>query len=185
MTERKAIYYELLVLRCCRGQKDALDELVRSWERPLLYYIRRLVESEQEAWGVLQETWITVLRGIRRLREPRKLPIWLYSIARQTALGHLRARYSEQTVFEKAGYISLIRDCDQDLAFDNAEQVHYGLDQISLPHRDVLTLFFLQDLSVEDIAQVLHVPTGTVKSRLYYAKRALKEVLEKEAGSDE
>lgn len=185
MAEKQAIYYELLVLRCCRGQKDALEELIRSWERPLLYYIRRLVGSEQEAWGVLQETWITVLRGIRRLRQPRKLPAWLYSIARQTALSHLRARYSEQSIFEGNGDISNIEDCGPKLAFDNAEQVHYGLGRISLAHRDVLTLFFLQDLSVEDIAQVLHVPIGTVKSRLYYAKRALRDVLEKEAGNYE
>lgn len=142
--------------------------------------------GEQEAWVVLQETWIKVLRGIRRLREPHRLPAWLYSIARQTTLSHLRARYSEQSIlFESTGDISNIEDCSPELAFDNAEQVHYGLGQISLDHRDVLTLFFLQDLSVEDVAQVLHVPIGTVKSRLYYAKRALRGVLEKEAGNDE
>ena len=68
----------------------------------------------------------------------------------------------------------------ESLAFDDAEQVHYGLGRISLPHRDVLTLFFLQELSVEEIAQVLEVAAGTVKSRLYYAKKALKAVLEEE-----
>ena len=185
MAEKQAIYYELLVLRCSRDQKDAPEGLVRGWERPLFYYIRRLVKGEQEAWVVLQETWIKVLRSIRRLREPRKLPAWLYSIARQTALSHLRVRYSEQSLFESNGNISTIEDSSRELAFDNAERVHYGLDRISLAHRDVLTLFFLQDLSLEDIAQVLHVPIGTVKSRLYYAKRALRDVLEKEAGSYE
>lgn len=48
-------------MRCCRGQKNALEELVRSWELPLFYYIRRLIEDEQEAWAVLQETWVGYL----------------------------------------------------------------------------------------------------------------------------
>ena len=82
MADKQAIYYELLVLRCCRGQKEALEELVTSWERRLFYYIHRLVDDEQDAWIILQETWVKVLQNIKKLREPRKLPVWLYSIAR-------------------------------------------------------------------------------------------------------
>ena len=181
MTEKQAIYCELLVLRCRQGQKEALEELVRSWELPLFYYIRRLVENEQEAWGVLQETWVKVFQGIKKIREPRKLPAWLYSIARKTALSNLRAKCSEQAMFENAKHISNIEDHSFNYMFDNAEQVHYGLDRISMHHREVLAMFFLQDLSVEEIAEVLEMPVGTVKSRLYHARRALKTVLRKEA----
>jgi len=180
LTEKQAIYYELLVLRCRRGDKEALAELIRTWERRLFYYIRRLVVDEQDAWQILQETWVKVLRGIRKLREPQKLPVWLYSIARKTAMSHLRAEYSNRAMLQENKRLSDVEDDVRNLAFVDAEQVHYGLGQISLPHRDVLTLFFLQDLSVEEIAEVLVIPVGTVKSRLYYAKRALKAVLEKE-----
>ena len=185
MTEKQAIYCELLVLRCRRGQKDALEELVSSWEKKLFYYIRRLVEDEQDSWQILQETWVKVLQGITRLREPRKLPAWLYSIARMTALSHLRSRYSEQALLNSHEDVSSTGNCESDLTFDDAEQVHYGLGKLSLQHRDVLTLFFLRDLTVQEIAQVLDVPDGTVKSRLYYARRALRTVLEKEAGHHE
>lgn len=133
---------------------------------------------------VLQESWIKVLQGIRRLREPRKLPAWLYSIARKTALSHLRAKCSEKTMIESAEGTSNNEGCNSNCTFDNAEQVHYGLGRISLHHREVLTLFFLQDLSVEELAEVLNIPVGTVKSRLYYARQALKDVLEMEAGSN-
>ena len=180
MTEKHAIYYELLVLRCRRGQRDAFEEMVRSWEKQLFYYIRRLVDDEQDAWQILQETWVKVLRGIRKLREPTKLPVWLYSIARKTAISHLRSKYTKQAVLEHNANLCDVEDNTNNLAFENAEQVHYGLGQVSLHHREVLTLFFLQDLSVEEIAGVLEIPDGTVKSRLYYAKRALKTVLEEE-----
>lgn len=180
MTEKQAIYYELLVLRCRRGRKSALEELIRMWERPLFYYIRRLVDDEQDAWQILQETWVKVLRGIKKLREPRKLPAWLYSIARKTAMSHLRAEYSNRAKLEEDEKLCDVEDDAKNLPFENAEEVHYGLDRISLPHREIVTLFFLQDLSTKEIAEVLSIPTGTVKSRLYYAKRALKRVLEEE-----
>ena len=68
MTERQEPHLELLVLRCQRGRKEALAELVQTWEKRLFYYIRRLVDDEQEAWQVLQETWVKVLEGIGKLR---------------------------------------------------------------------------------------------------------------------
>lgn len=181
MTEKQAIYHELLVLRCRRGQKDALEELVRSWEKRLFYYIRRLIDDEQDAWQILQDTWVKVLVGIKKLREPRKLPSWLYTIARNTAIGHLRKEYARQTLLGRDKELSDIEDKTDNLAFENAQQVHFGLGKISLHHREVLTLFFLQDLSLAEIAEVLQIPAGTVKSRLYHARRALKTVLEKEA----
>jgi RNA polymerase sigma factor (sigma-70 family) len=180
LTRKDAIYCELLVLRCQRGQKDALEELVSSWEKRLFYYIRRLIDDEQTAWQVLQETWLKVLPGIRKLREPRKLPAWLYSIARKTAISHLRAEYKRQALFETDEIANSSEQENCELSLDDAEQIHYGLGRISLPHREILTLFFLQDLSLQEIACVLSVPRGTVKSRLHYARRALRAVLEKE-----
>ena len=181
MTEKEAIYYELLVLRCRRGQTDALEELVRSWEKQLFYYIHRLVDDEQDAWQILQETWLKALRDIKRLKEPRKLPSWLYRIARNTAISHLRGRYVKRELLRGNENLCNIADDSENFALEDAEQVHYGLGQISLHHKEILTLFFLQDLSVEEVAEVLGIPGGTVKSRLYHAKRALKAVLQKEA----
>ena len=112
MAEKRVIYHELKVLRCCRRQKDAMKELVTSWERRLFYYIRRLVNDEQEAWSVLQEAWMKVLQNIKKIRKPRKLPVWLCDIARNAATGHLRKRYSEKTIFKNDENISNMEDCD-------------------------------------------------------------------------
>ena len=185
MTEKEAIYYELLVLRCRQRQEEALEELVRAWDRPLLYYIRRLVEDEHESLQILQQTWVKVLQGLGRLREPRKLPMWLYSIAHKTALSHLRSKYSEQALLRRDAEVPEIEDNSTEPSFDDAEQIHYGLSRLSLIQREVLTLFFLEDLALEEIASVLEIPVGTVKSRLHHAKRALKAILEKEEPSHE
>lgn len=178
--DKEAIYLELLVLRCKRGDRQALTEMIRHWEKPLFYYIRRLVDEEETAWDVLQETWLKVLGGIGQLRQPRSLPTWLYRLARNTAMSHLRGRIKDRA-FNEASEIACDSEGNVELSgFEDAQSIHYGLSKLSLPHREVLTLHFLEDLSVDDIAAILGVPPGTVKSRLHYAKAALRKVLEKE-----
>jgi RNA polymerase sigma-70 factor (ECF subfamily) len=128
----------------------------------------------------LQETWVRVLSGIGGLREPGSLGPWLYRIARHAAFNHgqVRATYSRSLQDYQAGP-AVNEDPARD-EFENAEQVHQGLLKLSPPHREVLTLLFLENFSVQAIAQVLEIPPGTVKSRLYHAKRALRGVLAKE-----
>ncbi|MDP2981976.1 MAG: sigma-70 family RNA polymerase sigma factor [Candidatus Latescibacter sp.] len=180
MTEKERIYSELLVLRCRRKDRGAFEELIRLWETKLFFYIRRLVSDEEDAWDILQKTWVKVLQGIGSLKNPGSLASWLYSIARHTVMDHFIDRYSEVQAEEMdEETLAEIQD-DNSPDFDDAERVHRGLDLISLAHREALTLFFLEDFSIDEIASILNVSPGTVKSRLHYAKRALRLVLEKE-----
>ncbi len=180
--DKQAILQELLVLRCKRGQNQAFDELVRQWEGRLLYYIRRLVATEEDAWDVLQQTWIRVFKGIRSLDAPDRLASWLYQIARCAALSHWRGHYRAEAPIQENADVAELAAPGQDCHFEDAEKVHFALGRISLLHREVLTLYFLEDLSLDQIAEVLGVPAGTAKSRLFYAKWALRAVLEREEG---
>ena len=181
--DRHTILLEMLVLRCKRGEKQAFNELIRQWEGRLLYYLRRLVATEEDAWDVLQQTWIKVLKGIKALDDPQRLPTWLYQIARRTAASHWRDHYQERARMGDNADLAELAEAEEGWHFDDAEQVHRALGRISLAHREVLTLCFLEDLSLEQMAEVLAVPLGTVKSRLCYAKRALRAILEHEEGS--
>lgn len=172
---REAVAQELLAVRCRRGDHAALDELVRTYEARLLYFIRRLGADEADSWDVLQKTWVRVLGGIGRLDDPCSLVPWLYRVARNAARSHARDRDPPHEPLLDVPGVEIPR-------FDDAETVHRGLLRLSRPHREVLTLFFLEDLSVEQAAAVLEVPPGTVKSRLHYAKLALRKVLD--AGGD-
>ncbi len=181
--DKQAILLELLVLRCKRGEKQAFDLLICQWEGRLLYYVRRLVATEEDAWDVLQQTWIKVLKGIKTLDDPQRLPTWLYQIARRTAASHWRGHYREQARLEDNADMAELAEAEEGWHFEDAEQVHRALSRVSLAHREVLTLRFMDDLSLEQMAEVLAVPLGTVKSRLCYAKRALRAILEHEEGS--
>lgn len=85
--------------------------------------------------------------------------------------------------------VDLYADCEEEIAqtsengdfsFEDAEAIHSSLGKLTLPHREVLTLYFMEDLSIDEIASVLQCPTGTIKSRLHFAKRALKAILQQE-----
>jgi RNA polymerase sigma-70 factor (ECF subfamily) len=181
VTRKEQTYYELLILRCRRKDRSAQEELIRCWEKRLFYYIRRLLDDEEDAWDVLQETWLAVLSGVGSIKEPASLPTWLYRIARNKAMNRLRRKCAERHLSADEEDLSAIGTDDESVSLENAEYVHQALGRLSLPHREVLTLFFLEDLSLEEIAEVLQSAVGTIKSRLHYAKRALRLVLEEEA----
>ncbi len=179
--DRRILESAILVTQLQRGERAAFAEIVRTWERPLFYYLRRLAESETDTWDLLQETWLRVFPSLGSLRDPHTLPAFLYATARNVAITRLRLRGGrderslDHGIDGAAAHASL--DCAF-IAFDNAEQVHHALDQLPLPQREALTLYFLEDLSIDDIAAVLNVPAGTVKSRLHYGKQAIRRIIE-------
>jgi RNA polymerase sigma-70 factor (ECF subfamily) len=177
---RKDIYLELLVLRCQQGDRQALEELVRHFEKRLYYYIHRLVDDEHDVWNILQETWLKVIRSIGRVREPSLITVWLYSVARHTIMDYQRGRYAQAINF---GMQELTVDIPENASqpeFDNVGLVHHAMQFLSAPHREVLTLHFLEGLPLEAIAAITGVSVGTIKSRLFYAKQKLKEIIERE-----
>ncbi len=179
-TDRDKIYSELLLVRYQRGDQAALEELVRFWEKRLFYYISRLVDNEEDAWDALQDTWVGLVRNVSKLRDPQSLVMWLYRIARNSAMNKLRSRYSDREYLAESEKMIEADDAAEEFSFEDAHEVHLALGKLSPPHREVLTLHFLEDFSVDEISQILSVAPGTVKSRLHYAKRALRTILEEE-----
>jgi RNA polymerase sigma-70 factor (ECF subfamily) len=171
-------YDEWLAIRCVLGEPGAFEEMVREMERPLLYYAAKLLGDDDRALDVLQEVWIAAFRTIRRLDQPQRLRAWLYRITRSRALDRLRSERS-RLMAERSRALSGEEEPGDDPTFnqEDAAELHRALDTIDLKHREVLVLHFIDDLSIAEIASVVGGPPGTVKSRIHYAKRALKEAL--------
>jgi RNA polymerase sigma-70 factor (ECF subfamily) len=175
--DRQLLESALLVVRYQRGDRAAFEGIVRLWEQSLFYYLRRLAPIEADAWELLQETWLKLFRSLGTLRDPHALPAFLYTTARNTAISRMRQRDFQ----DAESYCDEIHDAsasNEIAVFDNAEQVHRALDQLPLAQREALTLYFLEDLSLDEMAALLGVPLGTVKSRLHYAKLAMRKILE-------
>jgi len=163
-----------------RGDDKAFEEIVREFERPIFYYVRRLVETEQDAWDIVQEIWIKAFRGIGSLRETKRFRIWLYRIAHCTAMSHHRAAYRNHAVADEVFDPEAAIEADSTPHPEDAERVHLALGRLDPNFREVLTLRFLEDLSIDETAEIIGVATGTVKSRLFHAKQALKKILSRE-----
>jgi RNA polymerase sigma-70 factor (ECF subfamily) len=162
-----------MALRCQAGAPGAFEDLVREMERPLLYYATKLLGSDQRAVDVLQEVWLRAFRGIRKLKDPGSLRPWLYRITLGISTDRIRKDVSRKRAEETQ------QSCDVTFEREDAAAIHQALDQLDLSHRKVLVLHFMEDFSVAETAAIVGCPEGTVKSRIYHAKRALKEILER------
>jgi len=170
---------EALLRRCQSGDQEALEELVRRWERQVFYYLRRLVHDEADAWDVLQQTWSRIIRGIGRVNDPDKLIPWIYTVARNAALSHRKSLLSHEKWVDREASVDDLVGVEKRESDWAAEEVHLALGKLPAHQREALTLFFLEEFSVDQMAQILNISEGTVKSRLFYAKRAVREILEK------
>ncbi|MGA2651425.1 MAG: RNA polymerase sigma factor [Terracidiphilus sp.] len=169
-------YYEWIALRCQAGEPDAFEDLIAVMERPLLYYAATLTGSQDSGLDVLQDVWVKALRGIHKLKDPGSLRSWLYTITHGVAVDRIRRNASR----ERAEQVELedFEEAEEPLfTEEDAAAIHQALSQIGLRHREVLVLHFLEDLSIGEIAAVVGCSEGTVKSRMHYAKRAMKEIL--------
>jgi RNA polymerase sigma-70 factor (ECF subfamily) len=173
-------YERLLVIRAQARDQAAFRELVERYQRRLLYYIRRVLGDGSESFDVLQGVWLRVFLKLASLRAPEAFRVWLYKIAHDETVSHLRKRPKECTANEEdAPVIAEVDPGNEMDILENAELVHQSLERLSQPHREVLTLRFLEDLGLAEIAEIVGCEIGTVKSRLHYAKSSLREQMER------
>lgn len=181
ISSQDLIQSEILVLRYKQGDAAAMSELVQIWAGPLYYYIRRFDMSEDDSLEVLQDVWLRVLQKFRQLRRPAAFPAWLFKITRTIVLNRLR----RTDRFETACSDECLRRIPQEEGGSGLNgfsiwEIHEALGRLRVINRECLVLRYIQGLSLREISSVLDVPVGTVKSRLYDAKRALRCLLKVE-----
>ena len=176
MNLQDRLQFEWLALRCQAGDVGAFEDLIAVMEQPLLYYATSLTGNPESALDVLQEVWIKTFRSIRKLKDPGCLRSWLYSITHGIAVDRIRKNTARETA-ERVLYEEFDEAEEPSFANEDAAAIHQALGEIGVKHREVLVLHFLEDLSIAEIATVVDCSEGTVKSRIHYAKRAMKEVL--------
>ena len=168
---------ELLAIRCQLGERDAFDALIVRWHEPLWRYLRRLAGNDDATGDLMQDTWIRVWRGISGLRQPGSLRPWLFGIARRVAMDRLRSAYAQRRS-DDVEPDDLAADENLEIESDLAT-LDSALATLPFADREALTLFYLRELSIDEIAALLEIPVGTVKSRLFRARRALRTEMEK------
>jgi RNA polymerase sigma-70 factor (ECF subfamily) len=172
------LYGQILVLRCQTGDTAAFTELVERYGPRLNYYLRKTFGRVDGADDLFQDVWFIVFRKIRDLIDPAAFATWLYQIARNRAYRELRKRRLPALPIDEIGPVADPAAEGPDFTAEDGERVHGALDQLALEHREALVLRFVEGMAYEEIAAITGCGIGTVKSRLHYAKRALRRVLE-------
>jgi len=169
----------LPVLQARAGDPAAWDTLFRRYQLPLYVYAFELVHHEQAALDIVQETFIAAAKHIGNLRDDAKFGSWLFGIAHQKCLQRWRKK-TEVFLDEIPETVDEACEGPDDLLIRHEQETEFMalLDQLPLPQRSVLLLHFIEDFSLEEIARITETQIGTVKSRLHYAKKALRKLVE-------
>lgn len=168
-----------LLAGIARGDRTSLVLLHDRHGQGLLRYLQALSGDAEVAQEILQDTFVAVWRDAGRFEGRSKPSTWLFGVARRQARNTLRRRRLP-TVDDAA--LQAVADSapgpdDYAMARLQAERIAAALDRLGPLHREVLLLAFDQQLSLSELAEVLDVPVGTVKSRLSNAKRQLRALL--------
>ncbi|MHC4244789.1 MAG: RNA polymerase sigma factor [Planctomycetota bacterium] len=177
MNSSDQLIEQVLVLRCQIGDKDALAELIEQYKAPLRYFIIRLSANSEMAEDIFQDTWLTVIRRIHTLKKLDAFSTWLYRIARNKVYQQLRRKKMLSKLDEN---ITVPNNTDDEVfSPEDAAKIHKCLKELLSEHKEILMLRFLEQMSYKQISEVLNCNPGTVKSRIHYAKLALKKEMEK------
>ena len=172
-----------------RGDLDALSTLVSRYQNRLYRFLLRLVRDPSEAEDLFQQTWVHVAEKIRRFDPSRNFDAWLFTVARNLAIDHLRRirpASLDQPVSEDESQGTAVErlvskdpaPLDRVLENERSSRLGTALDELPLVYREVMTLRFEEEMKIEEIAQVLSIPLSTVKSRLRRSLEQMRQSLE-------
>ena len=175
-----------LVARAVAGREDGFEELVRRYQRPIATYVYRMVGDYEAALDLTQEVFIKVYGSLSRYRSEYKFSTWIYKIAHNAAIDHLRRHTTREQslVVDDAGGGEQ-RELPIATGKPSPEQEYAGkerraeieqvVSQLPATYRELIVLRHSHDLSYEEIAEVTGLPLGTVKNRLFRAREAMRQ----------
>ncbi|MEW6336047.1 MAG: RNA polymerase sigma factor [Acidobacteriota bacterium] len=177
MLARQRIVDDLLVLAAQAGHVGAFDRLAIRWYPRMLRHARHLTGDAEGARDVVQESWIAVAHGLLHLRDAGAFPAWaLRIVTRRAAEWIARHRLRRELLAPIDDHPDL--PAPPDRRADDRARVRDALRRLEREPRTLLSMYYVDGLSVGEIAQVLEIPAGTVKSRLYHARARLRAALE-------
>ena len=175
---RDQIYNELLVIKSQQGDREAFNELVGRWQKRLWNYAYHVTGTEPAAWDIVQESWHGIIKGIRKLNDASLFGSWAFRIVNNKCADWLHKQRQQHKLDDEL--VKNIRDeSERPDSNDKSEKLLEAVRKLSPERRALVTLRYREGFDIEQIAQILGVPEGTVKSRLHRTLNQLKEIVER------
>ena len=176
---------EVLIARIAGGDRLAMQVLFARHHVRVYRFVLRLVRNEATAEDLISDVFLDVWRQAGKFEGRSAVSTWMLSIARFKALSALRRRPEQELDDKTAEQIEDHSD-DPEVALakkDKAAVLRQALSKLSAEHREVVDLVYYHEKSVEEVAGIVDIPEATVKTRMFYARKKLSELL-KEQGID-
>ena len=174
-----------LITSAIRGREDGFEELVRRYQRPITAYIYRMLNNYDASLDVTQEVFIKVYKSLDKYSSDYKFSTWLYRIAHNAAIDHIRrnSNYQQSLEVENAdGTYQIQIECPNPTPEENRERSEWRTEIEAvvkcLPqtYRELIVLRHTQEMSYDEIAEITQLPLGTVKNRLFRAREMMREI---------
>lgn len=174
-----------LIARAIRGREDGFEELVRRYQRPITNYVFRMLSDYDASLDVTQEVFIKVYNSLGKYSSEYKFSTWLYRIAHNAAIDHIRRKSPNQQSIEAEngdGSYQLQIESPNPTPEQDRERSEWRTEIAAvvkcLPaaYRELILLRHSQDLSYDEIAEITNLPLGTVKNRLFRAREMMREI---------
>ncbi len=175
---RQEILDELLVLRSREGSPNAIEQLLTRWQPRLWRHALRLTGRDDAAWDVLQETLMSITQSIRKLDDPARFRRWAYRIVTRRATDWRRRRARGVPTAELVEDEITHDDRRSDPPAD-VTMVREALACLPGDRQALLALHYMEGFEIWEMAEILSIPEGTVKSRLFHARSQLREIIER------
>jgi len=170
--KRSNIEDQLLVMDAQDGDVKAMEKLVSRWQKRLWHHAFRLTGDNQAAWDVTQQTWLAIIKGLRKLHDPANFKPWAYKITTNKSINWIKKKSSTRQM-----RIESPDDFPADTQSDTG--ITELLDKLTAAKKAVLSLYYFEQLTIHEISMTLNIPQGTVKSRLHKARNELKILWQK------
>ena len=170
---------EVLIGRIANGDRLAMQVLFARHHVRVYRFVVRLVRNESTAEDLISEVFLDVWRQAGRFEGRSAVTTWLLSIARFKALSTLRRRPEDELDEETAGAIEDPSD-DPEVALEKKDKsaiIRKCLTGLSAEHREIIDLVYYHEKSVDEVAEIVGIPENTVKTRMFYARKKLAELL--------
>ncbi|MCW6036083.1 sigma-70 family RNA polymerase sigma factor [Spirulina subsalsa FACHB-351] len=174
-----------LVLRCQQGDSTSFQELYQRYQKRVRSTLYSLCGNAMLD-DLTQDVFLKAWKGLSKLRQASTFGTWLYRITWNVAQDQrrrfavMRQEQTEEALSDRTAPVQLTPDL---LRLHYQDLVQRGLKQLDLEHRVVLVLHDLEDVPQKEVAKILDIPLGTVKSRLFHARKALRQLLQSEGVS--
>jgi RNA polymerase sigma-70 factor, ECF subfamily len=170
---------EVLIGRIAIGDRLAMQVLFARHHVRVYRFVLRLVRDESVAEDLISDVFLDVWRQAGRFEGRSQVSTWLLAIARFKALSALRRRSDEELDDETAEAIEDPSD-DPEVVLDKKDKsaaIRKCLEKLSAEHREIIDLVYYHEKSVEEVAKIVGIPENTVKTRMFYARKRLAELL--------